>query len=1021
MVAATRHGWSVVLTCLGAALLCALFTPLMAFAVEPKPSITKVSQQQSIPQPRSRRVQLAAHSDWADAGMDVIAGETMTFSAEGTVTVACRDKWGQGPDICVGPEGTFLVSDGIAMQQFPMPSGLHGPAACFAVIGRVGNGEPFYIGGAMSRIAMNSGRLQLRVNAFDAAHVTGCFEVQMEVTKYPGVASVAPMWIERTIPPTAAPGTPRGSCRVIVFYVDGLRPDVAREMVAMGHLPTIRELFVDGGTWLKHNFTAFPSDTITSNGTMWTGCFSDRHGLKAQVRFSRDRVISESYLEPLGPSRSSKQLGPIGIDRLALQSEKKLRNAIDGEESSEKWYRRQVVETPPIYSFLRQNGQDWATGVLPIMTEVPPPLWTRSLTRELPWFESHNAWHYIDDANANYAIRHLLTRDIPVTVLWFPETDSVSHKCSRGQFGATRRTIVQADELIGSVVNELKATGKFETTSFILVSDHGHHGGRTTHLRHFDIANDFLFPPREIDSSGKWVGGGMGLSVRMHRFWNRHPEHHQREFVFVDGDSSGVARLFFPKRCMQARDWSGPNRPGDLLRYEISDNLPPVNLIETLACAKSCTGEPAIDLVLAKLDDSSILISTCDRGQAVIDRQCDQAGRWLYRYRPVSKIWSDDRGGVFFTATDRAENDPLRLIQHLGASSLGKYYDEQTWLALTAGAMYPDSVVALTRHMLWQEPLKEREKEYAPDIVVTARPGWYFGVGSTPGTNHGYPLYDAMHASWFASGPGIRRGAVLETPTRLVDLTPTILDMIGADVPFEHFDGVPRRQIYETDRDHELPLRGVSWHELDLGGWGELSYQPIADSEFKPKSINRPESPLDMSNAVYSIAAIADTSVFRIFDDVISPLTGSYAEPGVAQTKADKIDAKLRRSPSSAAKDTSTALNIPEAAVSDYTITSFGNMRRISGAVDWLQGRTDAIDRHLAGPFGKDQTHPNKLVNKAVDGTQSGFWEGYRFGQRVIVEALDETLLNGFENTVDRSVNSFRKIPAERRVERSGE
>ncbi len=61
---------------------------------------------------------------------------------------------------------------------------------------------------------------------------------------------------------------------------------------------------------MQNAFTGFPSDTITSNGTMWTGCFSDRHGLKGQVSFSRRTLESKSYLDPMGPSRSARHVGP---------------------------------------------------------------------------------------------------------------------------------------------------------------------------------------------------------------------------------------------------------------------------------------------------------------------------------------------------------------------------------------------------------------------------------------------------------------------------------------------------------------------------------------------------------------------------------------------------------------------------------------------------------------------------------------------------------------------------------------
>ena len=50
---------------------------------------------------------------------------------------------------------------------------------------------------------------------------------------------------------------------------------------------------------------------------------------------------------------------------------------------------------PPIFAHLRNNGGDWATGALPMMTEMPPILWSRSLVREMPYFHMHEAWNYL--------------------------------------------------------------------------------------------------------------------------------------------------------------------------------------------------------------------------------------------------------------------------------------------------------------------------------------------------------------------------------------------------------------------------------------------------------------------------------------------------------------------------------------------------------------------------------------------------------------------------------------------------
>ncbi len=991
--------------------------------------------------PAARTFEVGGLCQWIDTGMDFAVGQCLTLTSHGSIVVSCRDRWKQGQELRVGPEGTFTVFDGLAAQHFPLPAGQHGPAPCFCLIGCIGNEAPFFVGRATSIRAPASGRLRLGINRFEAAQISGSLTVSVH-----RAADVEPLWIEQHFGAGPEDSPPPQACRVVVFYVDGLRPDVVREMVAMGHLPTIRELFVDGGAWLKNNFTGFPSDTITSNGTMWTGCFSDRHGLKGQVRFSREQLQSESYLEPLGPDRSSRLLAPQGIDRLLTDGEEEIREVIDGPEQARNWRKKYVTATPPLYQFLRSDKKDWATGVLPIMTEVPPALWTRSMTRELPWFESHNAWQYIDEANANFGVRHLLHRDAPVTVLWFPETDSVSHKCSRGQFGTTRRTIARADELIERVVNELRATGKFETTCFMLVSDHGHHGGRTTHLRHFDLANEFFFSPRLIDSHvghssvGQTVsfngrlqqvgygsepspsqfvtGGGLGVSVRMHRFWNRHPEVHQNSFVFIDADSSGVARIFMPRRSLSSRDWARANRPGDLLNYCVSDDAPAVDLIASLADARTTTGERTVDLVLARLNEFSMLISTADRGHAVIDRKSLGGHRWAYRYRPVRKIWTDGNGGVEFLVSETSKSDPLMLTQKLPQAVLREYHDEETWLRMLADWVYPDSVVTLARHMLWQDNLSEQEREFAPDLVATARPGWYFGLSSTPGTNHGYPLRDAMNASWFVSGPGIRRGAVIDAPSRLVDLTPTILDVIGHRHHESWFDGRPRRAIYAQTTDaQQSGVQAVSWESVDLAGWQPLDYQPVPDSEFKPRSINHPENRFDLSNTAYNVAAITDMSWYRLFDDVLSPLpVYPSGRPGLVTAKVDRLDEKMRHKDRAAVRDSVEALNVPEFAVSDYSATSLGNLQRANGAIDWLQARGQAIDRRIAAPVGKDATKPGTIVNSSVDATQTGFWEVYRFGQRLVIKTLDETIINGFENTVDRTVNSWRQTPSVRRA-----
>jgi hypothetical protein len=302
------------------------------------------------------------------------------------------------------------------------------------------------------------------------------------------------------------------------------------------------------------------------------------------------------------------------------------------------------------------------------------------------------------------------------------------------------------DRLVGQVVAELAAQHRLDSTYLMLISDHGHLGGQRTHLARFDLADEFFFSPRQVTRDGRWVGGGLGLSVRQHRTANWHSGDKAGQFVFVDGDSDGAARIFLPRGNYRSGEWTGANSAAELLAYRVAGHLDPINLPATLANAKArhdngnC-GSP-IDLVLMKLDDESILITTCDRGQAVVRRRRTEQDRWEYRYIPVTGVSVAGDGGVVCQEIDNAKVDPLGLVQRLRPVYFKQFHDESTWLWVTATSDYPDAVVTLTRHMLWQEGLKVQEREYAPDLVVTAiraLPSWEAAsttstTASTPST-----------------------------------------------------------------------------------------------------------------------------------------------------------------------------------------------------------------------------------------------------------------------------------------------
>lgn len=971
---------------------------------------------------------------WVDSGIDIARGEAVTILGRGLVRIGRIKKPKGDAEYQVGPQGTFLYADDLMDYQFPLAAAGSGPAPCFCLIGRIGFSEPFFVGEGRSWVAEESGRLYLGINDFDPAANLGEFYAEVQKPN-----DVQPLAYREDVPLDAPPSGPSVACSAVVIYIDGLRPDVLEEMAAMQHIPHLKERFIDGGTYLVNAFTVFPSDTITSNGTMWTGCFSDRHGMKGQARFSRHRLVSESFLEPMGPNRSSRSLGPQGLDKFFHETAATSISLAMGEKEGHEWRQLQTSGTPAIYDHLRAAGSDWATGMLPLMTDVPPILWTRSMTQFLPYLQSHQAWRYLDDANSHYAVRHLIRQNLPVTIIWLPETDSVSHKECRGQFGSTRRTIARADKLVGEIVKELECQGRLEQTYFVLVSDHGHLGGQNTHLSRFDIANELFYESRRITKDRRWVGGGLGLSVRQHRYANWHKGDDSKHFVFVDSDSDGAARVFLPKGCYRSGDWTAANNAAQLLAYRVDNHIEPINLPVTLANAQAeddggCVRNP-VDLVLMKLSDCSILITTCDRGQAVIERQRNEDGSWVYRYTPVENVCPMMDGSVSYSPVTDPRIDPLGIVQRVRRGFLQSFHDERTWLWVTALSEYPDSVVALTRHMLWQDNLKLQECEYAPDFVVTARHGWLFGIHNSNGTTHGYPLPESMHATWYVSGPGVRRGARVEAPCRLADLTPTLLELTGTPYDPTQLDGHALRTIYTTEPGRISPVithaqahppetalrlpreRPMYWRDFDLRAWQPLDYAPLSEHEHMPLTINRPNSGLDLNNVAYNVIAIGDWSVFKLVDDALSPLTPGRTR--VNQT-VDQLDRRVNHVDKVWVANGASALNVPEVTLSDYSLTSLGNLKRADGAVDWVQERGTRLDRKLAEPIGKRTVLGTPASNAVVDTVQDGFWEVYRFAQRIVAEVLDDVVLNGVENGVDSTINLMRSTPSEITVDDSG-
>ena len=200
------------------------------------------------------------------------------------------------------------------------------------------------------------------------------------------------------------------------------------------------------------------------------------------------------------------------------------------------------------------------------------------------------------------------------------------------------------------------------------------------------------------------------------------------------------------------------------------------------------------------------------------------------------------------------------------------------------------------------------------------------------------------------------------------------------------------------------------WRDVDTHAWSPLSYEPMAPYEHLPLTINHPNSRYDLNNAVYNVISLGDISVLRLFDDVISPL--SSGRHRMTQS-VESADIRWRKSDRRWVGEGDEAFNVSGVSLSDYSVTSTGNLKRADGLIDWTQRRLLTNDRRLANKFGRSDIPGSRLFHGTIDTTQAAYWELHRFAERVVVQVLDETILNGIEDHTARVINRHRNVPAE--------
>src|SRR5262245_17031841 len=278
--------------------------------------------------------------------------------------------------------------------------------------------------------------------------------------------------------------------RVVLLLVDGLRPDVAEELLAAGALPNLAAMVRQGGA--GRALTVFPSTSIVAYLPFLTGCTPGRCNVPSIRWLDRTRYGGRWWRER-GELRS---YCGWQADRLDDDLSADVRTIFE-----------LVPESVGLFSPVTR-------GLLPARDPT-----RRSRKR----FAALAHYVLLLQQRADNIVAHHLLQEIErpwrFVFAQFPAVDAYTHRTTPDSALVTR-AVRRVDAVVGKLCARLVARGEFGDTLILLVSDHGASPVHT----HFDLGNWFR---------------GHGVTTLTHpEVWTRNP----RAAVMVAGN--GFAMVY---------------------------------------------------------------------------------------------------------------------------------------------------------------------------------------------------------------------------------------------------------------------------------------------------------------------------------------------------------------------------------------------------------------------------------------------------------------------------------------------
>ena len=319
-----------------------------------------------------------------------------------------------------------------------------------------------------------------------------------------------------------------------------------------------------------------------------------------------------------------------------------------------------------------------------------------------------------------------------VILAYFPGVDEVGHH----QGPDSRRyhdEIRVVDRAIGEIVASVAAAGMQDSTCFVLATDHNH----------------VQIPDGRAWSISDW------LRARGRRLQTRPIDDldFQDRLARVEHDDTVLINGTYRAAQIHLRGPGGWLTPAD-----------PAELRRLIEARPALVDMPAVELLLIRAEVGRARIES-RHGSALIERRYRDG---VPEYRVV------ERRGT-----------PLREDRSAGLEAFIRagWHSSREWLEATADLEYPD---------LAPQAVDLFDSPHTGDIVLFAADDWAFGVVGRG--EHGSCLARDRTVPLYFSGPGLAAGARIRY-ARLVDIMPTVVDLLGAAERLGHAPGLDGQSL----------------------------------------------------------------------------------------------------------------------------------------------------------------------------------------------------------------------------------